>query len=327
MNSDEIQSQIWKLDKEIKEAEERRTFLEALRGYKGDDRVVSAQEMQKEITEENKKATPTIMSKIPGLDNLIGGFKQGQLVIISGPTGHGKTLIAQTLISNFSQQEIPCLLFSYEVGNDDLFAKFPDLPVFYLPRQTKQNSMVWLKGKIMEGIAKHDTKVVFIDHLHFLLEMEKMAQAKNLSLLIGMMMRELKTFAIQENLIIFLISHLKKSTLERGSMPTIDDLRDSSFVAQESDIVMMLRREEEKDPNNYNNKVLTNNSLLIVSKNRRTGRLGSVKLTYHGNMLTERDDRQTTGEGAGRYGQNNLEDIPDGVLESVQAVFGKPETD
>lgn len=317
MDSNEIGNKIAQLEKEMKQKQAEMEFLENLRKYKGEDRVISAQEMQAEIVA-NKKDEVLLKTNIPKLDEIIGGFKGGQVVVISGATGHGKTLFSQALLTNFVKQDASCLFFSYEVGNEDLFNQFKELPVFYLPRQTKQNSMVWLENKIMEGIAKYEAKVVFIDHLHFLLEMEKMAQAKNLSLLIGMMMRELKKIAIERNITIFLISHLKKSTMERGSMPTIDDLRDSSFVAQESDMVILIRREEESDVNNYRNKVLTNNMLCIVSKNRRTGKLGSVKLTYRDKVLMELDEIRQPDN---KYERDDMDGLPEDVLTSVQSVF------
>jgi len=111
-----------------------------------------------------------------------------------------------------------------------------------------------------------------------------MAEAKSISLLIGMMMRELKKMAIRHEVIIFLVSHMKKVMYDK--LPDIDDLRDSSFVGQESDIVIFLKRRKE-------NEEYTNQATLKVAKNRRTGKLGNIKLIYHNNKFNEYTDEHT----------------------------------
>ena len=78
---------------------------------------------------------------------------------------------------------------------------------------------------------------------------------------------------------------MKKTKLEET--PTIDDLRDSSFVAQESDIVMMLWRNKERDNTNPVGYRYTNDAVLTVEKNRRTGKLGYVKLSFNNGRFIE----------------------------------------
>ena len=55
--------------------------------------------------------------------------------------------------------------------------------------------------------------------------MQKMAEAKSLSLLIGMMLRELKKIAREEDVLIFLVSHIRKINTEVP--PDLEDLRDN----------------------------------------------------------------------------------------------------
>lgn len=265
LNDNEIQ-------KQKKETERLLDELNILSQYNGEDKVISSHEAE-QLFKEDKKAS-AINTNLKELDELIGGFREGQLIVLSAPTGNGKTVFAQTLTLNFLEQGVKSLWFSYEVGFNEFVEKYSELkelPLFYLPRVLRQNSMEWLEMKIIEGLAKYNTKVVFIDHLHYLLEMEKMAQTKNLSLLIGMMMRDLKKIALKYKVIIFLISHMRKANYDNGKLPEVDDLRDSSFVGQESDCVIFLKRKKEGDE-------YTNLTTLKVAKNRRTGNLGMVKL-------------------------------------------------
>lgn len=260
------------MSEEKKQLERYQRDLEILGQYDKEDRVISSHEAR-ELAEADKKI-PNIQTDIKELDDIIGGFREGQLVIISGPTGQGKTTWCQTLTSRFANQKINCLWFSYEVGITDFLEKFEGTPLFYLPKEMKQNSLIWLEDRIMESMAKYDCKIVFIDHLHYLLEMQKMAEAHSISLLIGMMMRELKKMAIRHEITIFLVSHMRKAHYDK--MPDVDDLRDSSFVGQEADIVMFMKRGGKKDSKEeaLKNKKAT----LRIAKNRRTGNLDDISL-------------------------------------------------
>ena len=275
MEVSKLKNKISDIDtEEIKLATLTREY-EILSVYDKDDRVISSEEALKELKADGLKPIFKIKSDIPKLDELIGDFRSGQVIVISAPTGQGKTTFAQTLTYSFSEQKTNCIWFSYEVGLEDFMEKMPNAPIFYLPRRIKQNSLSWVEMRIKESIVKYDAKVVFIDHLHYLLEMQKMAEAKSISLLVGMMMRELKKIALENEIIIFLISHMRKVKYEENALPDIDDLRDSSFVGQEADMVLFLHRIVEEIGGSF---IFTHNAILKVAKNRRLGNLGYVKL-------------------------------------------------
>src|SRR3990167_6533842 len=282
VESKDINKAIDKLDSEIKEINDYKDILQSLQSYEGVDKVISSKEA-KEILEADKKSnSPRIMTSIPSLDKMTEGFREGQLIVISAPTGNGKTTLCQTFTHRFWEKEIPCLWFSYEVGLEEFLEKFGEtMPHFFLPAQLKQNSLVWLETRILESMAKYNCKVVFIDHLHYLLDMQKMAEAKSISLLVGMMMRELKKMAVNHNITIFLVSHMRKLMYDK--LPELDDLRDSSFIAQESDLVLFLKRKKDGD-------IYTNNATLRVSKNRRNGKLGDIKLSLTNGQFQELTD-------------------------------------
>jgi len=282
MDTNEINNEINELEREEYKLTKKSEVMLALSKYNGEDRVIDSKKAVEDIRRDELQEKFSLDTNIPVLDSSIKGFREGQVVVLSAPTGQGKTSLAQTLTENFYENsEVNSLWFTYEVPVDDFVEKFSTIPLFYLPRKLKQNSLVWIEERIMEAKAKHDCKVVFIDHLHYLLEMQKMAEAKSLSLLIGMMLRELKRMAIEHKIIIFLISHMKKTVYDR--MPEIEDLRDSSFIGQESDIVIFLKRYRDKEE-------YTNQATLKVAKNRRVGKLGVMKLIYTDNKFKEYKD-------------------------------------
>ncbi len=56
---------------------------------------------------------------------------------------------------------------------------------------------------------------------------------------IGAIVRRIKRFAVENDFIIFLLAHIKKN---EGEDLSYRDLRDSSFIAQDSDTVIMIKR-------------------------------------------------------------------------------------
>lgn len=217
-----------------------------------------------------------ITSGIPSLDKAVDGFSPGELYIISGPTKHGKTLFAQSLTNQFIRQNANCLWFSFEVQPQQFLASFPELPLFFLPRKLKPNAMDWLIGRMDESRKKYQTRVVFIDHLHYLFDM---ARSKNSSIEIGTVIRILKINAVSSGYLIFLLAHTRKGNYGKEKI-TYDAIRDSSFVAQESDCVIMIARNI-KDPESCE-------AMVSIEFHRRTGVLNKkIHLRKVGGYLVE----------------------------------------
>jgi len=243
--------------------------------YRGEDEVISSDKYQELLAKDAKKKQLKIYTHIPKLDEIIEGFREGNLVVISGATKEGKTSISQTFTENFEEK---CLWFTYEVPVSEFLEKFTKIPLFYLPKTLKGNTTDWLEKKIVEGIAKFNVKAVFIDHLHYIVDMK--AMGANMSLQIGATMRELKRIALRWGIVIFLIAHITKSKIM--DIPDLDAIRDSSFVAQEADIVMFIVRLRDKTTGEYSNEALAS-----VQAHRRTGKCGTVKLVYLDNKFKE----------------------------------------
>jgi archaellum biogenesis ATPase FlaH len=215
-----------------------------------------------------------VKSLIPSLDALIDGFRDGELITISGPTKMGKTLLAQTLTVNFCKQNQYPLWFSFEVPIRQFLNQFPEMPIIYMPQKLKAHLMPWVGERIEESFLKYHTRIVFIDHLHFLFDM---ARTKSPSLEIGTVIRNLKTMAITKGLIIFLLCHTTKGKSEDNL--SYESIRDSSFISQESDSVLMVKRTPENGETT---------SRVRVEFHRRTGVLEQVvNLTKRNGLLYE----------------------------------------
>jgi len=244
--------------------------------YAGDDRIISSHEMSLKL-KESPDSIIRVKSFIPSLDQVIEDFRDGELIVISGPTKNGKTLLAQTLTVNFVRQQYFPLWFSYEVPARQFLYQFPELPLIYLPAKLKAHAMPWIEDRIQESFLKFHTRIIFMDHLHFLFDL-----ARNPSIEIGQVIRRLKTLAVNDGFIIFLLCHTTKGKGDDNL--SYESIRDSSFVSQESDSVLMIKRTPD---------VAENAARLRVEFHRRTGVLEKViELVKVNGLLQERTPKE-----------------------------------
>jgi len=206
--------------------------------YDGEDRVVTSRELWAVLSAEKEAVYINAMSGIPGIDRACEGFQDGELIVISGPTKNGKTLLAQTITRNMARSATFPLWFTFEVPARQFLSQFsPQLPLIYMPAKLKPRAMDWFEDRVMESLEKFGTRVVFVDHLHYLVDL---ARAKKFDVEIGAIIRRLKTLAVNNNLVIFLLCHTTKG--RHNEDLSYESIRDSSFISQESDCCIMVKR-------------------------------------------------------------------------------------
>lgn len=220
-------------------------------------RIITSWEKLDELQKESQ-FVPTIALRtlIPTLDEYTGGCRGGQLIVISGDEGEGKSTFARSITNNFSQQEGKCLWFSYEERPDEFMAKFGEVvPYFLLPAVLEMSTMNWVAGRLKEAQAKYGTiHAMFIDHLHYLSDE---IVSGNLSNDLGRICRKLKLIAVNENIIIILICHTNRS--ESAEELTVRSIRDSGMVGKEANKIWFVWRN------------VDDTSCVKVAKDRETG--------------------------------------------------------
>ncbi len=216
------------------------------------------------------------------------GIRPGELITISGKTGEGKTLWAQTISSNLSQKRISSLFFSYEMSPwylKERFVKmFPEMEknwdIIYAPVELVSQELSFIEQNIKEA-RQAAIKVVFIDHLHYLIPLQS---SINSSLMIGGIVRELKKMAVRNDVVIFLIAHTKK--IYQDENLDLSSIRDSGMVAVESDYVFLVERKpKEKKELSDEGTEWTNITKIKLAKNRRTGKLFPLEFNYSNGRL------------------------------------------
>lgn len=283
---DSLQEEI-KNSSEITDKHEAYERLEEIaKTYAGEDKVISSKEIWDSLEIEPEE--PHMMSGYRGLDEILEGFRRGQLIVLSAATKSGKTSMCIELTSRL-KEEHP-MWFPFEEPAKELLRKFKDRgdepPLFYTPQKLAGNTTAWIEKKIIESKAKYDSRLVFIDHLHFIIP----PGSDDVNQRIGKAMRELKQIAVRWNVAIILIAHMRKTQMDKH--PDLEDLRDSSFIAQEADTVIIMWRKTKRENGEV---VISDDVNVSVQANRRTGKTGNVKMHFRNGKFYEEDwEHQTT---------------------------------
>jgi len=191
-----------------------------------------------------------------------GGFTRGQLVVMAGKSGMGKTATALHLFSSLSVDN-NCLFFSLEMSADELstrifnsYSQNQELTPDALDKFTNQISLrsnmeiiddakiniMKLKKYILDYKLKHsELDVIVIDYLQI---MDRPSGMKEYEFLCETT-RALKQIARENEIVIICLSQLNRGGTERKEKrPILADLRGSGSIEADADMVIFLHREE-----------------------------------------------------------------------------------
>ena len=258
-----------------------------LKEYIGPDRVVYADDLFQELEEERKRTPPFVaFTGIDTLDQTTEGFRKGQLIVLSGPPKNGKSQLAVTFTTAF-WGKYKCLWFQYELPAHEFLSRFPVNPEgkidFFMPKQNRSNNLEWLEERIVEAKQKNGTDIVIIDHLDFVRDPAILKTLgggqQNTATYVGSIVQRIKSIAIEQNIVIILLTHIRKTEWTTNELPNSEELRDSGQIAQLADIVLMTirKRAGKKDDQIYHE----NMAMVGVMENRHNGKTKKIPIAYN----------------------------------------------
>lgn len=242
------------------------------------------------------------------------GLNRGNLIIIAGRPGMGKTSFALNIAQNVTIRERKTVgIFSLEMSQQELALRIlcseADISFSRL-RSNRLAQKDWTQ--IMQTIRKIGDAPLYIDDspnptllevaskarrlkaerglavlvLDYLQLMQAGGKYENRNLEIAAISRGLKQLAKELEIPVIALSQLSRQPERRGSdhRPQLADLRESGSIEQDADMVAFIYRDEVYDPNDDNK----NLAELIIAKHRN-GETGTVNLIFLGETTTFRN--------------------------------------
>ena len=248
--------------------------------YDGDDAVIPSSDLLEEI--KALEAEPRYMTGIKKLDEITDGFRGNQIIVLSAPPKSGKTQLSVHLARSLPNPT----MFLFEESAPEVLYKYHkkglELPKFFTMKQSEGMDVESLYRKMIEAWAKYNSKIFFIDHLHFILD----GNGANKGDQIEKAIKELKRFCKRHNFTIFLIAHMTKGNFSEP--PGVEAIRDSAHIPALADTVIIMWRETIKSGAKGHGHVITQtkNLLLNVALNRKINftkdsNTGLVDLTFN----------------------------------------------
>lgn len=196
-------------------------------------------------------------------DEIIGGVRDSELILVTGDTGSGKSMFTTAIALRLMKQGLPTVIGSFEVSPEDTLQRItqqllekdwakiqsdPDVfnsgieqltmnPLYFLNLhgaveiETLKNILRW-------GVVRFGIKVIVLDHLHYFLP-EAGTERERFS--IDRTMRMLKSWTKEWGVNIILVVH-PNSKLMVGGRVGLDSLKGSTEIKKEADVIIAIYR-------------------------------------------------------------------------------------
>ena len=266
-----------------------------------DDELIDA------INSITAKETKLLKTCYESVDRFAGGLTRGEITIVGGRPGHGKTTFLLNLLSNMVNAGLKVMLFNRELPNSEMLKKLITLESgnlsygmvrkgVYEEQELKELQRV--KVKISElynsdkfamfdsirdfattatEIAKFKPDVVFDDYIQLITPNGK---EDNRRLQLERLVNDYKCIAKEHMCAVVLASQLNRGVEYRGDgEPRLSDLAESGAIEQVAENVFFVYYEHKVDASK------DKNILRLKASKVRYGESGSSDLGYNGDKV------------------------------------------
>ncbi|XP_025423683.1 twinkle protein, mitochondrial isoform X3 [Sipha flava] len=264
--------------------------------------IIQFSTIRKEVLAELQNHDKTLgikWTKFPVLNKIIGGHRRGELTIITGPTGSGKTTFMSEYSLDLAEQGLPTLWGSFEIRNqrlakimlqqfakepvhlnldlfDNLANKFEKLPIYFLTFHGPQ-PLNMVMDAVVNAVYVHDIGHVVIDNVQFMMGIStKYDMGSERFWQQDSIIAEFRRFATYSNCHVTLVMHPRKE--KDVEQLSINSIFGTAKATQEADNVLIIQHKVMES--------LQIKKYLQISKNRYNGNLGLMPLEFNKHRLS-----------------------------------------
>lgn len=262
--------------------------------------------------EENKNDVNYIRTGIEGLDHVIGGLYKGELTVLAGRPGDGKTATAMFMAIEAAMAGKSVCYYSMEMTKlqtmNRVFTGYAGVKSHHLRvggvtqeemarmRKLMGHLSQWplyfyyTPGNTVENIRaqsalqkkKGGCDLIIVDYLHLLTN--KMRREDTLDQAIGRNIQTLKQIAIELECPVLVLSQMNRENERRADkthVPELHNLRDSGVIEQVADGVLFLHRPERYGVETDANGMDTRGLCKVYIQKNRNGEVGVATFRYN----------------------------------------------
>ena len=231
-----------------------------------------------------------VPSGLMDLDDMTSGFHPGELIIVAGRPGMGKTALALSMGRNAAVLEKTGVgMFSLEMANHQLAMRLlcaegrvdshlsiavgslAEAPIYL--DDTPGMSVLEVRAKARRLKAEKDVGLIIVDYLQ-LMTGPKGSESRQQE--ISQISRSLKNLAKEIDLPVIGLSQLSRAVESRSDRrPQLSDLRESGAIEQDADLVIFLYR-----PWVYTQEDDDRGKAEIIVAKQRNGPTGIIEATF-----------------------------------------------
>lgn len=269
--------------------------------------IVPMSQIASEIAEyverraQDRNSISGVTSGFEDIDRVTDGFQKGDLIILAGRPGSGKSALGMAMVQAMASDRVPVGVISLEMGKHQLgirsLASMAGIEIWrlrkgFFPKESWTSIAIStarmaslpvyfsFDARKITDIERITTQMIDRFGIGFLmvdyLQLARSDDRKKREQEVAEISRVLKTIAQTNDMPVLALAQLNRASEIEKRRPMLADLRESGAIEQDADVVMFLYHEEEGIVD------------IIFAKGRNIG-IGTVRLQWDAEKMTFRD--------------------------------------